>query len=338
MNENEQVEERLRRTFAQVGARTTITSRSVPPVDLDKPATPVSHRRARPAMTAVASLASLTIVAGTVAWITSGSPHRINVGGSSRPSMSTTTSSKLSCPVSGVRPDGKTYGTLPWSGGSGGTAPDFVAVTATPATDARGGYIKRADMGRGIVDPPVYGCDLTTIIGHFFPNKGVIPVGVNPETVPTVVPELTPTTVVAPPTGPIAFEGPLAATIGSGIDRLDPPAPSDAPAISATAALTPTDGAGNLMHTRAGYPDVQPVVRLARFTSASALARSAGRLVWAVIYNNVQLPNHGGPRLGTSAAPEPPLYGVAIIIVDATTGHALEEHNFGPPLTASQLR
>jgi hypothetical protein len=150
-----------------------------------------------------------------------------------------------------------------------------------------------------------------------------------------------PPATVAPTTVPIPFEAPLASTIGDGIERLDPPAPSDVPAVSATAALTPTDGAGNVIHTRAGHPGIQPVVRLARFTSASGLALSARRLVWAVIYNNVQLlPIHGGGPLGaeTTAAPAPPQFGVAIIVVDAATGEALVEHDFGPPLTASQLR
>jgi len=187
MNDNERVEERLRRTFAQVGASTTITSRSIPPIGLDEPINQHSRLPTRRAKTVVASLVSLAVVVGAVAWITHSTPRRLNVIEGPGPSTTTRTASNLSCPLSGTAPNGETYGTIP-PGGPVAKAPDFIAVLANPATRRIGGYINRTDMSHQS-HPTVYGCDLTTIIGHLYPGKGVVPVGVNPETVPTVVPE-----------------------------------------------------------------------------------------------------------------------------------------------------
>jgi hypothetical protein len=124
--------------------------------------------------------------------------HNTTVGQSSPTSSSATTVSESTIAptnVNGTTANGESYGTAPVDpSGEGLSAPqaaaqspDYIAVRG-----ARGGvvgYAKKADL---FVVPPqalaVYAQDLTTIVGHLYSRKGFIPVGVNPDTVPTFLP------------------------------------------------------------------------------------------------------------------------------------------------------
>ena len=63
--------------------------------------------------------------------------------------------------------------------------------------------------------------------------------------------------------------------------------------------------------------------------------------MWTVICNGVPLPDTGGPAPTGPGAPHVAAHraglGVWIVIVDATSGHALEETGFGPPLSAAEV-
>lgn len=39
---------------------------------------------------------------------------------------------------------------------------------------------------------PVYGADLTTLVGHFYPGRGFVPLGTDPEAVPTITVRVAP--------------------------------------------------------------------------------------------------------------------------------------------------
>lgn len=69
--------------------------------------------------------------------------------------------------------------------------PDFVATVDRSGKTV--GYVSKADL----FDPPtepgfrgealpmnVYADDLTTIVGHMFPDRGFVPLGASPESVP----------------------------------------------------------------------------------------------------------------------------------------------------------
>ena len=181
MNANEIVEDRLRRTYPRIGASTTITSRSVPDLRFDEPSRHAPRHRSHVLFAAVASIVVPAVASGAVVLATRGTDRRLNVVGSnSEPSTSTPT---LTCPLSGVAPNGKTYGTLPHPPSTAPT-PDYVGVEGNDGQ--RVGYER---LG-GASPNTVYGCDLTTVVGHLVPNKGFVPVGVNPETVPTIGPQL----------------------------------------------------------------------------------------------------------------------------------------------------
>lgn len=80
-----------------------------------------------------------------------------------------------------------TKGTMPPPGPNGeidaSAVPDFVAV-AGPVGIA--GYVaKEAVLGAGESTWPVYGSDLRTVVGHMVPNRGFVPLGVDPGSVPT---------------------------------------------------------------------------------------------------------------------------------------------------------
>ncbi len=62
--------------------------------------------------------------------------------------------------------------------------PLFVAVWGRDETIA--GYVPREYI-LGLPDAPnwpVYGDDLKTIVGHMFPDRGFVPLGVDPESIP----------------------------------------------------------------------------------------------------------------------------------------------------------
>jgi hypothetical protein len=80
--------------------------------------------------------------------------------------------------------------------------PDFVA-----ASDQQGnivGYVPKADLAppgaagalvSGVAQPgpiPVYGEDLTTLVGHMYPDKGFVALGTNPDSVPSVPMQVAP--------------------------------------------------------------------------------------------------------------------------------------------------
>jgi hypothetical protein len=70
------------------------------------------------------------------------------------------------------------------------TAPDFLAV-AGPTGIA--GYAPKGDvLGAGDAPFLVYGDDLRTVVGQMVPNRGFVPVGVDPATVPTFAVEAGP--------------------------------------------------------------------------------------------------------------------------------------------------
>ena len=60
--------------------------------------------------------------------------------------------------------------------------PDFVPVWGRAENIA--GYVRQADLDGQQTVIPVYGADLTTIVGHMVPDKGFVPVGVDPQTIP----------------------------------------------------------------------------------------------------------------------------------------------------------
>ena len=186
MTDDEVIEDRLRRTYAQVGARTTITARSALPVDLDASASTVAGRWAPRTRTAVASLVlAAIVVVGGVALIAHDGPHRLDVvgGPTTEPSTSTTVDPMRACPVSGVAPNGKTFGTMPFAPGATGPAPDYVGYTG--GTEHVVGYIRIGPSSQA-----VYACDLKTRVGNIYPHKGFVPIGVDPATVPDHVSHL----------------------------------------------------------------------------------------------------------------------------------------------------
>ncbi|HLG68467.1 MAG TPA: hypothetical protein VKV36_11455 [Acidimicrobiales bacterium] len=114
--------------------------------------------------------------------------------------------STASVPVAGpIPPSAMSGGGIDWS-----QVPSFVPVTSDGTVV---GYVKRADLmpvpqGQPIPgqvpssseQPPaagagpqapvvtVYGQDLSTVVGHEYPGKGFVPLGVDPSTVPSVAP------------------------------------------------------------------------------------------------------------------------------------------------------
>jgi hypothetical protein len=96
-------------------------------------------------------------------------------------------------------PSGPTKGTVP--PGPGGPqdlskVPDYVAaVDAHHPGAGTVGYVSKTDIfgapgvqaARDTGTPmTVYGADLKTVVGHMYPNKGFVPVGTDPNSVPDV--------------------------------------------------------------------------------------------------------------------------------------------------------
>lgn len=92
------------------------------------------------------------------------------------------------------RPDA-TKGTMPPANANGevdpGRVPDFIAVAGRD--DGIAGYVPRRFL---LPDPssapvsadeawPVYAADLQTLVGHMVPDRGFVPLGVDPATIPT---------------------------------------------------------------------------------------------------------------------------------------------------------
>ncbi len=80
-------------------------------------------------------------------------------------------------------------GTMPPFGPNGvldaSAAPDFIAVAGGGPGIA--GYARKQDVFSVSSSPfPVFGDDLRTIVGQMVPNKGFVPAGVDPDTVPTI--------------------------------------------------------------------------------------------------------------------------------------------------------
>jgi hypothetical protein len=74
--------------------------------------------------------------------------------------------------------------------------PDFVPVWGRDGTTVAG-YIPKAYLlgstmptvtsSRPEADiAPVYGDDLTTLVGHMYPDRGFVPLGVDPNSIPTI--------------------------------------------------------------------------------------------------------------------------------------------------------
>lgn len=83
-----------------------------------------------------------------------------------------------------------TKGTLPPRDADGTIniedAPDFIGVAGRD--DSIVGYVrKELVLGNSSVDEPwpVYAPDLVTLVGHMFPGRGFVPLGVDPNVVPT---------------------------------------------------------------------------------------------------------------------------------------------------------
>jgi hypothetical protein len=80
-------------------------------------------------------------------------------------------------------------GTMPPPGPNGqvdpSAAPDFIAVAGRDGGVA--GYVLREMLLPAPADGaiPVYGEDLRTVVGQMIPDKGFVPAGVDPSTVPT---------------------------------------------------------------------------------------------------------------------------------------------------------
>lgn len=185
MSDDERIKERLRRTFAQVGASTTITSRSALPDDLGEATSASARRWSLRTRTAVASLGVAAIAAGGFVLITRGSAHRLDVvgGSTTEPSTTTTTDPMAGCPMSGVAPNGKTFGRMPSAGPVRPGVPDYVGYTG--GTDRVVGFIRL-----GPTSQAVYACDLKTRVGNIYPRKGYVPIGIDPATVPDLVSHL----------------------------------------------------------------------------------------------------------------------------------------------------
>ncbi len=86
-------------------------------------------------------------------------------------------------------------GTLPPPGPNGqvdpSSAPDFLAVAGRDGGIA--GYARKEDvLAPGDVPFPVYGENLSTVIGQMVPGRGFVPAGVDPATVPTFAVEVGP--------------------------------------------------------------------------------------------------------------------------------------------------
>jgi hypothetical protein len=88
-------------------------------------------------------------------------------------------------------------------------APDFVPVQSRDGT-AVAGYVPKeylvqsmptftASRSEGQV-APVYADDLTTLVGHMYPGRGFVPLGVDPDSVPTIPVQQGPA--VSAPVGP----------------------------------------------------------------------------------------------------------------------------------------
>ena len=70
-------------------------------------------------------------------------------------------------------------------------APDFLAVAGRDAGIA--GYARREDvLSPGDGPFPVYGDDLRMVVGQMVPNRGFVPAGVDPATIPTFAAEAGP--------------------------------------------------------------------------------------------------------------------------------------------------
>ena len=82
-----------------------------------------------------------------------------------------------------------TKGTLPPRDADGNisieNAPDFIGVAGPDGSIV--GYVrKELVLGDNVDEPwPVYAPDLMTLIGHMFPGRGFVPLGVDPNVVPT---------------------------------------------------------------------------------------------------------------------------------------------------------
>jgi hypothetical protein len=98
--------------------------------------------------------------------------------------------------------DGATFGTMPHIEGQVSptemfdSAPDYISVVSG-SSDAIVGYIKKTDMfaadgdtyvmtGAGAV-LPVYANDGTTVVGHFSPGTGFVPLGQETSSLPGAV-------------------------------------------------------------------------------------------------------------------------------------------------------
>jgi PDZ domain len=91
------------------------------------------------------------------------------------------------CPITGVAPNGKTYGTVPDDPTGRAKTPDYIAVK--PQNGGTAGYLNKADMLRqGPQSLPVYACDLTTVVGHLVSGIGFVPLpGTSPPPEPPPV-------------------------------------------------------------------------------------------------------------------------------------------------------
>ena len=106
----------------------------------------------------------------------------------------------LAAGTASVGADGKTYGAMPTAGlptrvDGAAIAPDYIAVIGSDGLTIAG-YAKQGDMfpttptAADNQDKPspgvaVWAADGTTLVGHLVPNKGFIPTGVDPDSVPT---------------------------------------------------------------------------------------------------------------------------------------------------------
>jgi len=86
--------------------------------------------------------------------------------------------------------------------------PDFVPVQSRDGT-AVAGYVPKAYLlgqttptgasARPVGDiAPVYADDLTTLVGHMYPDRGFVPLGVDPNSIPTIPVQQGPPTSGAP--------------------------------------------------------------------------------------------------------------------------------------------
>jgi len=86
--------------------------------------------------------------------------------------------------------------------------PDFVPVWGRDGTSVAG-YIPKAYLlgqttptgvsARPVGDiAPVYADDLTTLVGHMYPDRGFVPLGVDPNSIPTIPVQQGPPTSGAP--------------------------------------------------------------------------------------------------------------------------------------------